>query len=200
MGQRARMSPDAERGLARSAKAERYFSPYASDVWLLLVTPDAEPLVGRWRAEHDWATRFGIPAHITVRTPFLPPEQWTDPALSRLEMFLPIDVTLARLEDRAGALVIVVEPDEHLRELTDETTRTWPTLPPHKGNRATFAYHVTVVRTRDQQVRAHASEAIAPHLPTRVTGTEMWATAGSPADGLSYAVVARRRPSPSGKA
>lgn len=167
-------------------------------MWLLLVTPDAEPLVGNWRAEHDWAARFGIPAHVTIRTPFLPPEEWTDPALSRLETFLPVGVTLARLEDRLGALVIVVEPDDELRELTDATTRAWPNLAPHKGDWATFAYHVTVARTRDDQVRASASEAIAPHLPLRVTGTELWATAGSPADGLSHAVVARSRPRPPG--
>ena len=67
-------------------------------MWLLLITPDAESLVGRWRAEHTYAARFGIPAHVTVRTPFLPPERWRDPGFSQLERFLPTDVTLARLE------------------------------------------------------------------------------------------------------
>jgi hypothetical protein len=50
-------------------------------VWLLLITREAEPLVGRWRAEHDAAARFGIPAHVTVRTPFLPSEERRDPKL-----------------------------------------------------------------------------------------------------------------------
>lgn len=175
------------------------FSTYTLNVWLLLVTPDAEPLVGNWRAEHDWAARYGIPAHVTVRTPFLPPERWADAALTRLETFLPVGVTLARLEDRSGALVIVVEPDDDLREITDATTRTWPTLPPHKGNWSTFGYHITVVRTPDDQVRVTAAEAIAPLLPLRVTGTELWATAGSPANGLRHAVVAQMRPHPPGQ-
>ena len=105
-------------------------------MWLLLITPDAESLVGRWRARHDAAARFGIPAHVTVRTPFLPPEHWRDPALSVLERFLPIDVTLSHLENRPGALSpIVVEPDDELRELTKAVGLSWPTLPPHKANR-----------------------------------------------------------------
>jgi hypothetical protein len=165
-------------------------------VWLLLITPDAESLVGRWRAEHDPAARFGIPSHVTVRTPFLPPERWRDPALSLLERFLPIDVTLTRLENRPGALVIVAEPDDELREITEAATLSWPTLPPHKGNRPDLAYHMTVVRTANDRIRFQAWEAIAPHLPLRVTGTEMWATDGSPEDGLRHAVVARMRPTP----
>lgn len=162
-------------------------------MWLLLVTPDAETVVGRWRSEHDAAARFGIPAHVTVRTPFLPPERWRDPALSLLERFLPIDVTLARLEDRPGALVIVADPDEGLRELTEAVGRAWPSLPPHKGNRPDLAYHMTVVRTADDVVRSRAWEAIARDLPLTVTGTELWAAAGSPEDTLRHAVVARMR-------
>jgi hypothetical protein len=165
-------------------------------VWLLLITPEAEPLVGRWRAEHDAAARFGIPAHVTVRTPFLPSEEWRDPKLSLLESFLPIDVTLAHLENRPGALVIVVEPDEQLRKITDAVTSSWPALPPHKGNRPDLAYHMTVVRTPSQRIRSEAWTNIAPHLPLRVTGTEMWASEGSPEDGLRHAVVAQMPPTP----
>ena len=163
-------------------------------MWLLLVTPDAESLVGRWRAEHDYAARFGIPAHVTVRTPFLPPERWRDPAFSQLEKFLPTDVTLAHLENRPGGLVIVVEPDDELREITGAVTMSWPALPPHKGNRPDLAYHMTVVRTANDRIRSEAAEAIAPHLPLRVSGTEMWATAGSLKDGQRHAVVARMQP------
>jgi 2'-5' RNA ligase superfamily len=163
-------------------------------MWLLLITPDAEPLVGRWRAEHDAAARFGIPAHVTVRTPFLPPEQWRDPALSLLESFLPIDVRLSRLEDRPGALVILVEPDDALREITQAVSLQWPTLPPHRDNRSDLAYHMTVVRTANDSTRAQAWEAIAPKLPLKVTGTQMWASVGSFEEGLRHAVLARTPP------
>jgi|SRR5262245_27417615 len=160
-------------------------------MWLLLITPEADPLVAPWRAEHDYAARYGIPAHVTVRTPFLPPEQWRDPALSRLEAFLPFELTLERLEDRPGALVILAEPDDELRGLTEAVGSTWAALPPHKGNRPDLAYHLTVVRTPDDSIRSQARDAIAPHLPLGVTGTELWASAGSEEQGLEHAVVAR---------
>jgi 2'-5' RNA ligase superfamily len=165
-------------------------------VWLLLITPDAEPLVGRWRAEHDVAARYGIPAHVTVRTPFLPPEQWRDPALASLTRFLPIEVTLARLEDRPGGLVVVVEPDDELRAITEAVGMQWPALPPHKGNRPDLAYHITVVRTPDDRIRSEAWEAIAPQLPLKVSGTQMSASAGSLEGGLRHAVLARTPPGP----
>jgi hypothetical protein len=161
-------------------------------VWLLLITPDAEPLVGRWRVEHDDAARFGIPAHVTVYTPFLPRERWSDPALSVLESFLPVEVTLARLENRPGALVVVVEPDGVLKELTEAVSAHWPELPRHKGDRPDLAYHMTVVRTADERIRSRAWETIAPRLPLNVIGTEMWASAGSLETGLEHAVLASR--------
>lgn len=161
---------------------------------LLLVTPAAEPLVGRWRAEHDWAARHGIPAHVTIRLPFLPPEQWRDPSIALLlEGLLPVDATLSRLEDRPGALVILAEPDDQLRAMTEAVSAQWPELAPHKGDRPDFAYHVTVVRTEDRVVRAAAADAIAPQLPLQVVGSEVWAAQGSAEAGVVHAVLATTR-------
>lgn len=161
---------------------------------LLLVTPAAEPLVGRWRAEHDWAARHGIPAHVTIRLPFLPPEQWRDPSIALLlEGLLPVDVTLSRLEDRPGALVILAEPDDQLRAMTEAVSAQWPELAPHKGNRPDVAYHVTVVRAEDRAVRAAALDSIAPQLPLRVVGSEVWAAEGSAEGGVVHAVLATTR-------
>ena len=130
---------------------------------------------------------------MTVYTPFVSPELWRDPSLSLLESFLPVEVTLARLEDRPGGLVVVVEPDGGLRQMTEAIGAQWPELPPHKGNRPDLAYHVTVVRTADDRIRSEAWEAIAPRLPLNVTGTELWASAGSPEEGLRHAVLAQMR-------
>jgi len=159
-------------------------------MWLLLITPDAEPLVAKWRAEHDAAARDGIPAHVTVRTPFLPAAQWRDQRFAALSELLPFEVTLARLENRPGALVIVVEPDHELRKLTERVGSVWPTLPPHKGNRPDLAYHLTVVRTEDEDLRTEAVDVISPHLPLVVNGTEFWASEGVLGEKLRHAVVA----------
>ena len=110
--------------------------------------------------------------------------------MAALARFLPLEITLSRLEDRPGALVVLAEPDDELRQLTDAVSSAWPGLPPHKEGRHDVAYHVTVVRTPDEQIRAQASRAIAPHLPAQVAGTELWAVTGSPEQGLRHAVVA----------
>ena len=50
--------------------------PGAGPGWetaLLLPVPAAEPAVGQHRARLDEAARDGVPAHITVLYPFLPP-------------------------------------------------------------------------------------------------------------------------------
>jgi 2'-5' RNA ligase superfamily len=159
-------------------------------MWLLLVTPDAEPLVAKWRAHHDAAARDGIPAHVTVRTPFLPAAEWRDPRFATLRELLPVEVTLARIENRPGALVIVVEPDHGLRDITAAVGSAWPELLPHKGNRPDLAYHMTVVRTEDEAIRSEAADEISPHLPVEVSGTEFWVSEGVLGEKLRHAVVA----------
>jgi hypothetical protein len=77
---------------------------------------------------------------------------------------LPVEVTLARLEDRPGALVAVAEPDDELRRLTDRLDALGP-LRPHRDGRPDLAYHATIVRTPDPAVREAAAEAIEPLLP-----------------------------------
>ena len=88
----------------------------------------------------------------------------TPARVARAAAPLPIEVTLARLEDRAGALVAVAEPDAELRRLTDRLDALGP-LPPHREGRPDLAYHATIVRTRDRDVRSAAAEAIRPRLP-----------------------------------
>lgn len=159
--------------------------------YLLLITPGAEPLVERWRAQHDRWARHGIPAHVTVRTPFLTCERWGDPEVSSvLTRFLPTPVTLSRLEDRPGGLVILAEPDAALWRITDATTAAWPDLGAHKDGRPDAAFHVTVVRTRDADARRTAAEAIEPQLPLTVEGTAFWASQVESDGGLTKRVLA----------
>ena len=45
---------------------------------LIVPVPEVEPLVGLHRAALDPAAKLGVPAHVTIVYPFLPPEQITD--------------------------------------------------------------------------------------------------------------------------
>jgi len=162
---------------------------------LLLMTPDAEPLVAEWRAEHDWTAAHGIGAHVTVRAPFFGVAAAQERDVERaLGSFLPLQVTLARLEDRPGALVVLAEPDDALWELTDAASAAWPELGAHKDGRPDAAFHVTVVRTPDPALRRAAAEAIGPHLPAAVAGTELRVAERTAAGGLAWVVVATAEP------
>jgi hypothetical protein len=129
-----------------------------------LILPRADAVLGRWREEHDWTARNGLPTHVSVRVP-LPGDADLDPArVVRAAEPLPVTVTLARLENRPGALVAVAEPDAELRRLTARLD-VLGDLPPHRDGRADLAYHATIVRTADPDVRRAAAGAIEPLLP-----------------------------------
>jgi 2'-5' RNA ligase superfamily protein len=132
-----------------------------------VLVPGAERVVGHWRREHDWVASCGLGAHVTVRSPFA---NRLEPATveSVVRAHLPLTLTLARVEDRPGALVVLVEPDDALRRLTAAFDAVVPDLPPHRGGRADLAYHVTVVRTADAGVRAAAAEELERALPLHV--------------------------------
>ena len=133
------------------------------------MTPEADPLVGVWRRDHDFAARLGIGAHITVRNPFLSPDEWDVEAIrGLLRPFLPLTVTLDRLEDREGALVIIGEPYRELRKITDAVTARWPSLPPDTRDVLGPAYHMTIVRTPDPAIRSEAAAALGPKPPFQV--------------------------------
>jgi hypothetical protein len=103
----------------------------------------------------------------------VPVEAELEPArVVRAARPLPVEVTLARLEDRPGALVALAEPDDELRRLT-ERLDVLGDLPPHRQGRPDLAYHATIVRTADPTVRRAAAEAIAPQLPLSEQAAEL---------------------------
>jgi hypothetical protein len=158
---------------------------------LLLMTPEADTLVAELRADHDWTAAHGIGAHVTVRTPFFGVAAARERDIERtLGSFLPLEVTLSRLEDRRGALVVLAEPDERLWALTDAASAAWPELGAHKDGRPDVAFHVTVVRTPDPALRRDAVDAIGPSLPATVLGTELRVAERTAAGGVAWAVVA----------
>lgn len=55
---------------------------------LLIPVPEAEPVVGAWRAVHDPSAHTGVPAHITLVVPWLAPEQIKPEHLEGLEELL----------------------------------------------------------------------------------------------------------------
>ena len=51
---------------------------------VIVPVPEAEPVVGEFRASMDTAARWGVPAHVTVIYPFLAPDRLGTGELRRL--------------------------------------------------------------------------------------------------------------------
>jgi 2'-5' RNA ligase superfamily len=68
---------------------------------VLVLVPEAESVVADYRADLDAAAGLGVPAHVTVLYPFVPPERVDDAVMSALQRAVrsvaAFDVTFAQL-------------------------------------------------------------------------------------------------------
>lgn len=82
----------------------------------MLPVPEAEPLVGRWRLEHDPTARSGVPAHITLLSPFRPASWLGEQDVAELAAFFravqPATFALTHFGDYPGILTLRLEPAE----------------------------------------------------------------------------------------
>ena len=157
---------------------------------LLVAVPEAEPAVREHRARLDSSARDGVPAHLTVLYPFLPPASMDGVVLASLRRlfagFAPFDVTLDRV-NWFGADVVWLAPrdDGPFRALTGAAFAAFPGCPPYGGGYADVIPHLTIGDQGDQgdpgALRA-AAEAVRGHLPVGVRVTEVALMAG-PAPG-----------------
>ncbi|WP_327033377.1 2'-5' RNA ligase family protein [Micromonospora ureilytica] len=91
---------------------------------LIVPIPEAEEAVGGFRASLDPAASWGVPAHVTVLYPFLPPQRINEQALAVLrETFAEIprfDVALTHVGWFGDAVVwLAPQPDRPFRDLTE---------------------------------------------------------------------------------
>src|SRR5207247_1798174 len=101
---------------------------------ILLPVPEAEPLVGPWRARYDAAAQTGVPAHVTLLYPFLPPDRIGPETLRGLtELFAsvaPFDFRLA--ETRRFPRILYLAPRPAARRAARGAVG-GPACPPPRG-------------------------------------------------------------------
>jgi 2'-5' RNA ligase len=150
--------------------------------------PEAEPLVEPWRSRYDATSSAGLPAHITIVFPFVPPERVDEEVANDLRRMLgavpAFDFSLvrtARFPD-AGVLYLVPEPREPFVRLIDAVTSRYPEHQPYEGVHAEIIPHLTVVRVRDAGddpgVLDEVDRAIVDGLPIAARVGELWLMAG----------------------
>ena len=134
---------------------------------LVLPIPEADDAVQHWRRNHDWSARAGVPAHITLLGPFLPPETIGPQTAMRLRSLFaswqPVRFSLATVERLSGVVYLAPEPAAPFRQLTEMLEREWPEAP-HFG--AAFGrplHHLTVAR--NESVYDEVKEELGGRLP-----------------------------------
>lgn len=155
---------------------------------LIVPVPAAEPAVDSWRQRLDPSCGWGIPAHITVTYPFLPPEEIDEAVVARLEdLFAPISAFGFRLEsvEWFGEAVAWVrpEPAEPFRALTHLVATEWPQYPPYRGVHDEIVPHLTVCRGAAPAAMAAAAEAVAAQLPLPARADRILLMTGTPVAG-----------------
>jgi len=137
---------------------------------LIIEVPEAEPAVGEPRSRLDGNARLGIPAHITVLFPFMPPAYIDDAVLRRLAgLFAAVPAFEHRLVRTSwfGEDVLWLAPDDDapFRSLTELVHREFPDYPPFGGQYEDVVPHLTIAdRCPFEQMRA-AEHLVEKHLP-----------------------------------
>ena len=116
---------------------------------LMVEVPEAEPAVTRHRERLDASARLGVPAHITVLSPFMPPQAIGPAELTRLEhLFAAFSPFRFQLDRTAwfGDEVLWLAPRDPgpFRALTRSVTGAFPAFPPYQGQFGDSAPHLTV--------------------------------------------------------
>jgi 2'-5' RNA ligase len=162
---------------------------------VILPVPEAEPVIGAWRARFDRSAAWGVPAHVTLLFPFVTPAaidtgvtETLAGALRGVESVAFELRELQRFQD--GTLYLAPNPDAPLRDLAARVAAAFPAYPPYGGAIADPDPHVTVAEAAFASQSAVAESAIVAGLPIRCRIAEAWLMAG-PAEAGGWSVVER---------
>jgi 2'-5' RNA ligase len=149
---------------------------------VLIPVPAADAAVGRWRHEHDPVAAAGVPAHITLIVPWLPPDEIDEADLEDLDATVKdvraFEFSLAHV-DWFGRRVLWVapEPARPFVELTTLLADRFGT-PPWEDEFDEVIPHLTVAHASDGVELVPMAADVAGRLPLRCRAEELWVMVG----------------------
>jgi hypothetical protein len=155
---------------------------------VLVPVPEAEPVIGPHRARLDRAAAWGVPAHVTVLYPFVPPALITSTTLRALAAAVrsvgAFDCAFGRLcWFGEQVLWLAPRPSAPFQALTSAVMAAFPAYPPFGGAFAEVVPHLTIGDRPAggvAELRA-ARSAVQPQLPVRARISRAWLMTGSSA-------------------
>jgi 2'-5' RNA ligase len=117
---------------------------------LVLLVPEAEPLVGEFRSRFDISAASGLPAHITILTPFAPPDSLSRNTMAELRALFAgharFEFTLAGVCGFPSVVYLVPEPLGSFAALTHASAARFPGYPLYGGAFEDPVPHLTVAQ------------------------------------------------------
>lgn len=147
---------------------------------MLVAIPEAEGVVGSFRARLDPAAGLGVPAHVTVISPFVPPERIDGAVINALAGAIgsvpAFEATFARVRwFGRQVLWLAPEPAAPFSALVTAAWRAFPGWPPYGGAHSETIPHLTVGIGHPADVLEAAARVIEPGLPVlaRITSARL---------------------------
>jgi 2'-5' RNA ligase len=153
---------------------------------LLVPVAAAEPLVRKHRLALDPVAPLGVPAHITVLYPFVPPDEVDqsvcDAITDVLAGFSAFDFALTSVETFPdGVLFLAPEPAEPFAAITGALAGRWPEHPPYGGVFTSVVPHLSVAMADGASATALEAE-LNGGLPVHAHADAVWLMEGQPED------------------
>ncbi len=162
---------------------------------LIVPIPEAEPVVGEYRDRLDRSASWGVPAHVTVLFPFLPPaavDEKVHAAVTQIAARVP---AFFLSFDRVGwfgerVLWLAPDPPDPFHVLTAALTARFPGVRPYEGQFAEVVPHLTIGHDRPAAELTAAARAVEPHLPIRARATTLRLITGRSEPGAAWSSLA----------
>lgn len=137
---------------------------------LIIVVPEAEPHVSHLRRQFDPSASRGLPAHITVLYPFMPPEDVTTAVADQIRAialsFTAFDFQLSDVGVFPGALYLAPTPKEPFGALTAAFALHFPRYLPYGGQFRRVVPHLTVAQAGGWQHSSAHTELLCALYPS----------------------------------
>ena len=152
---------------------------------ILIKVPQVESLVGRHRRDLDPSANWGVPAHVTLLYPFLPPSEIDANVLGRIATCVSghraFEVQFARAKwFGEEVLWLAPEPDLSFRRLTAALFAAFPETPPYGGSIADPTPHLTVAYRAGVPLMQAVESLVIAELPIRAFLDSVSVMIGSP--------------------
>jgi 2'-5' RNA ligase len=153
-------------------------------------------LVRDLRMQYDPSAAAGIPPHVTLMFPFIPPRDLTEPTIDTLEKLISrtraLQFSLTRVNEfEQGVVYLEPEPAEPFAELTREISRQFGILPFGGDFGEEPVTHLTVAIVESATTRQQLVNQLGAEVPIVIRAEEAWLMVGT--NGTAWNIVRQMR-------